>query len=110
MSTDKRPMEDRGRLGPSMKEGYKRKGFLLSLARQGYGKSLYKLMESKGVSCDELAKRIGESPEYVNGAIEGSTDISLEGMALLALGLEAQLYTQVGEREKTVLLVESGGS
>ena len=68
----------------------------------GYTESLHRLMESRGVSKAELAKRVGTSLSYVTGVLRGSVNPTLRNMIRLARVLEGEVYIHVAGEENYV--------
>jgi len=79
-----------------------RDSYWVGKAIQDFTDDLYALMESRGVSKAELAKRLGSSPAYVTKVLRGNTNFTIESMVRLVRALDGQLCIHVGRREDQV--------
>lgn len=67
-----------------------------------FTEDLVRLMEQRGVSNAELAKKIGSSPAYITKVLRGDTNFTIETMVRLARVLDGQLCVHVGRKEDHV--------
>lgn len=85
-----------------IKQAKQRDSYWVGKAIQDFTDDLYALMENRGVSKAELAKRLGSSPAYVTKVLRGNTNFTIESMVRLVRALDGQLCIHVGRREDQV--------
>ncbi len=56
---------------------------------------IFKLMEQKGVTAAELARRMDSSPAYVTRMLRGNTNFTIESMVRIAKALDSKLSLHV---------------
>ena len=61
--------------------------------------SLEALIQRRGVSKSELARRIDTSPAYITKILRGSTNFTLETMVKLVRALEGELHVRACAKE-----------
>lgn len=61
--------------------------------------SLEALMQRRGVSKSELARRIDTSPAYITKILRGSTNFTLETMVKLVRALDGELHVRACGKE-----------
>ena len=64
-----------------------------------FTEDLSRLMQQRGVSKAELARRLGSSPAYVTKALRGNTNFTIESMVRLTRALDGKLSLHAGRRE-----------
>lgn len=64
-----------------------------------FTEDLCRLMEQRGVSKAELARRLGSSPAYVTRVLRGNTNFTIESMVRLARALDGKLSLQAGRSQ-----------
>ncbi len=64
-----------------------------------FTEDLCRLMEQRGVTKAELAKRLGSSPAYVTKALQGNTNFTIESMVRLTRALDGKISLHVGRSE-----------
>lgn len=64
--------------------------YKLETAKVEFTEGVVTLMESRGITQSELAKRIGASPAYITKILRGSTNFTLDTMVKIATALEAE--------------------
>jgi transcriptional regulator with XRE-family HTH domain len=73
--------------------------------RRRFTEEVLAVMERRGISRSELARRLGASPAYVTKILRGDANFTLASMAKLAAALEAELEiglsaTREGDRKR----------
>lgn len=71
-----------------------------------FTEDLARLMELRGVSNAELAKKIGSSPAYITKVLRGDTNFTIETMVRFARVLDGQLCVHVGRKEDHVRWID----
>lgn len=79
-----------------------RDSYWVAKAIQDFTDDFYALMEVRGVSKTELAKRLGSSPAYVSKVLRGDTNFTIESLVRLVRALDGQLCIHVGRQEDQV--------
>lgn len=74
-------------------------GYWAAKAVHEFTEDLCRLMEQRGVSKSELARRIGSSPAYVTKALRGNTNFTIDSMIRLVRALDGRLCLHVGRSE-----------
>lgn len=65
-----------------------------------------RLMEEKGISRAELARRMGTSAPYVTKVFAGDANFTLETMTRIAAALDAEVHVHVAPRSSDMRWVE----
>lgn len=68
----------------------------------GFLSDVHQYMSEHGVSKAELARRAGCSPAYITKLFNGSTNISVETMAKLAVALNCQIHFHLACKDARV--------
>lgn len=71
-----------------------------------FTEDLVRLMEQRGVSNAELAKKIGSSPAYVTKVLRGDTNFTIETMVRFARVLDGELCVHVCRKEDHVRWID----
>ena len=69
--------------------------YWLAGAVQDFTEEIFGLMERKGVTRSELARRLGTSPAYITKILRGNANFTLATMVRLARALGADLRVQL---------------
>lgn len=86
-------------------EAKERDSYWTSRAVHELTEDLSRLMEQRGVSKAELARRLGSSPAYVTKVLRGNTSFTIEAMVRLARALDGKLSLHMGRSvDQTQLL------
>ncbi len=64
-----------------------------------FTEDIFTLMEQRGVTRAELARRMGSSPAYVTKMLRGNTNFTIESMVRIARALDGKLSLHVGRNE-----------
>lgn len=67
-----------------------------------FTEDLFVLMEARGVSKAELARRMGSSPAYVTKALRGDTNFTIDSMVRLVRALDGQLSIHATREEDDI--------
>jgi transcriptional regulator with XRE-family HTH domain len=73
-----------------------------------FSEEIGRMMDERGVSQAELARRLGTSRAYVAKVLRSTTNLTLATMAKLALALDARVDLSVVPREKHALSLDTG--
>ena len=85
-----------------IKQAKQRDSYWVGKAIQDFTEDLHALMESRGVSKADLAKRLDSSPAYVTKVLRGNTNFTIDSMVRLVRALDGELHIHVGRREDSV--------
>lgn len=78
----------------------------LARAIQGFTEDLYNLMERRGVSRAELARRLETSPAYITKLLRGDANFTMRSMVRLARALDGRFVARLEPREQPVRWVD----
>jgi len=67
-----------------------------------FTENLVSLMEEKGVSKAELARRIEKSPAYITKVMRGNTNFTIESMVRLVRAVDGQLCIRATHQDRDV--------
>jgi DNA-binding phage protein len=79
-----------------------RDSYWVAKSSQDFTEGLFGLMEARGVTKAELARRIGSSPAYITKALRGDANFTLATMVRMVRALDGQLCLHVARREDRV--------
>ncbi|MFV0387487.1 MAG: transcriptional regulator [Pyrinomonadaceae bacterium] len=84
----------------AMSERLKKDGsFQIEEAKVEISEQVFVLMEDKGISEAELARRLGTSRAYVNKVLQGSTNFTIESLVKIGLALDCELKLEFQKSE-----------
>lgn len=75
-------------------------------AIQGFTEDLYTLMERRGVSRAELARRLETSPAYITKLLRGDANFTVRSMVRLARALDGHFVARLEPEEQPVCWVD----
>lgn len=78
----------------------KRESYWTARAVHEFTEDLCRLMEQRGVTKAELARRLGSSPAYITKVLRGNTNFTIESMVRLARALDGRISLHVSRREE----------
>ena len=73
-------------------------------AKLELSEQILELMENKGISEAELARRLGKSRAYVNKILQGSTNFTIESLVKIGIALGCELKLEFIEQPKKDVL------
>jgi hypothetical protein len=79
-----------------------RDSYWVAKSSQDFTEGLFCLMEARGVTKAELARRIGSSPAYITKALRGDANFTLATMVRMVRALDGQLCLHVARGEDRV--------
>lgn len=72
-------------------------------AKLELSEQIFELMEDKGITEAELARRLGTSRAYVNKVLQGSTNFTIESLVKIGLALDCELKLEFAKSKSDVL-------
>lgn len=88
------------------KELRKDGSFQIEEAKVEISEQIFILMEDKGITEAELARRLNTSRAYVNKVLQGSTNFTIESLVKIGLALGCELKMEFAEPKRDVLDAE----
>lgn len=82
----------------------RRDSYHIEAAKVELSEQIYLVMESAGVTEAELARRIGASRAYVNKALQGATNFTIESLVKIGRALEREFKFEFAINETEVEL------
>lgn len=77
----------------------KRESYWTARAVHEFTEDLCRLMEQRGVTNAELARRLGSSPAHITKVLRGNTNFTIKSMVRLARALDGRMSLHVGRKE-----------
>lgn len=85
----------------AMGERLKKDGRLqIDAAKLELSEQIFQVMEDKGITEAELARRLDTSRAYVNKVLQGSTNFTIESLVKIGIALECELKLEFVADEK----------
>ncbi len=75
-------------------------------AKLELSEQILELMEDKGITEAELARRLGKSRAYVNKVLQGTTNFTIKSLVKIGLALESEVKLEFVQSKKDVLEAE----
>ncbi|HKL78715.1 MAG TPA: helix-turn-helix transcriptional regulator [Gammaproteobacteria bacterium] len=79
-------------------------------ALQDFTEDLFNLMEHRGISKAELARRLESSPAYITKVLRGDANFTVRSMVRLARALEGRVVLHLEPEEEPVRWFDVAGS
>ncbi len=83
-------------------EAQKKDGYWVESAKLEFVKGLTKILKSKGITNNNLAKRLDATAPYVTKALRGDENFTIESMVKLTQAIGAKLHIHVSEQTSDV--------
>ncbi len=76
--------------------------FQIEEAKVEIAEQIYILMEDKGITEAELARRLGKSRAYVNKVLQGTTNFTIKSLVKIGLALESEVKLEFVQPKKEI--------